>query len=195
MILAFTSAGFPYSNAKHAPRLQRFRTMHARRTIYDPSGTIIHSNGSAVVYAFERNAFKTLDATFGESGTRDLRNDPLCEKLLSCGYPQYSLDRVAIMAHYYAMPNIQPTPFNLVKSQRTGSRVEIEFSLLLRTLTEVSISLESGMEFIEDESSIASDKYSENGQIHYSTTITYGKQMNVPKFIKFVLEVSFHFKI
>lgn len=192
MILAFTSVGFPYSDSRHAPRLQRFSTLHAKRTIYDPSGSIIYSNGSAVVYAFERNAFKTLDDTFGESGTRDLRNDGLCKQLLRCGYPQlqYSLDRVAIMAYYYAMPNIRPTPFNLLKAQRDGTRVEIEFTLMLRTLTEISISLEAGMQLVEEESTVRGLRSNENGMVHYTASLTYGKQMNQAKLFKFVLEVK-----
>lgn len=188
LILAFTPAGFPYSSSKHAPRLQRFRILHARRTLFDPSNSIVYSNGSAIIYAWERNAFKTIDSTFGETGTRDLSNDPLCEQLTHCGYPHYPLDRVAVMAHFYAMPNIQPTVFNLVRAQRSGTRVEVEFTLLLVTLTDFSISPEAGMELVEEES-IKANKVTEKGKVHYFGSIVNGLQTGVPFRVNFVLEV------
>lgn len=188
MIVAFTPAGFAYSSSPHAPRLQRFRILHARRTLFDPSNSIIYSNGSAIIYAWERNAFKTIDATFGETGTRDLSNDPLCEQLVNCGYPHYSLDRVAIKAHFYATPNIQPAVFNLVKAMRVGTRVDVEITLMLKTLTDFSISPEAGMELVEEES-VKTYKSMGNGRVHYLGNIVYGKQDDKPFKITFVLEV------
>lgn len=190
MILAFTSAGFPYTDSAHAPRLQRFRVINAKRTLFDPAGNVIFSNGSAVVYMNDRNAHKTLKEAFGENGVRNWRGGNLCEDQYNCGYPPYSLNHAVTVAYFNAVPDMQPTNFTLLKAQRTDSSVEVEFTLgLITGFTTVVISPSLGMTFNSELSRTKAYNVTQNGRTHHIIEYIHGKQTNRPVRVHFTLEV------
>jgi hypothetical protein len=191
LILAFTSAGFPYSDSAHAPRLQRFRVINAKRTLFDPSGNVLFSNGSAVVYKNDRNSHKTLKEAFGENGVRNWQGGDLCKENYNCGYPPtYSLDHAVTIAYFYSMPDMQPTNFTLLKAQRSGSTVDVEFSVHIITgLTTVVISPSIGMTLNSELSRTKSSNETQNGRMHHMVQYIHGKQLNRPVRLQFTLEV------
>lgn len=191
LILAFTSAGFPYSDSAIAPRLQRFNVINAKRTLYDPLRNILFQNGSVIIYMNDRNSHKTFKEAFGENGVRNWRGGPLCEDQLNCGYPAaYSLNNAVTVAYFDAMPNMEPTNFTLIKSQRSGSMVEVEFRVHLVTgLTNVVISPANGMTFYPDLASVNTRNMTQNGRMHFIIQYIHGKQLNTSKRVKFTLEV------
>lgn len=191
LILAFTSSGFPYSDSAHAPRLQRFVTLHAKRTLYDPLGNILFSNGSAVIYQNDRNAHKTLLDALGENGVKSLQGHDLCNEQYNCGYPSpFTINHAVVVSHFNEVPNMQPTNFTLIKAQRVGSTVEVEFKLSLVTgLTGMTISPAPGMKFDNETSSVQTAEVIQNGRAHQVLQFVHGKGSGDVT-IGFVLEVG-----
>ncbi|CAG9799018.1 unnamed protein product [Chironomus riparius] len=186
-ILAFTSLGFPYSDAQHAPRLQRFRTTHIKRTIYDPAGNEKSSIGNMMIYAWDRNGIRTLKEAFNGHDFLYIRNDELCSEYYLCAFQHRAInERVIAIKGFHTKPNIDPTAYKLIKATSNGGVVEIEFALELRTTVELSLTLDEGLEF--ESSNIDFTKIDQNQKRHIITTITVGVSNNDTYLIKIQLK-------
>ena len=188
-ILAFTSIGFPYSDAQHAPRLQRFRTTHIKRTVYDPAGVEKSSISNMMIYAWDRNGIRTLKEAFDGQEFLYMRNDEMCADYYLCGFQHRALDeRVIALKGFHSSPNIQPTKYNLIKATNNAGIVDIEFALELRTTVQLSLTLDEGLEF--ESSNIDFNKVIRNQKRHVVTTITVGLGNNESYPIKVQLRVN-----
>lgn len=194
IILAFTSVGFPYSDDQDAPRLQRFRVIHAKRTLHDPNGQVLFTDGNILMHAWDRNSIRTLENTFGSQRIVAWRNEaPTCDQF-NCGFPHYSLNRAVLLSNFNEPNLMQPTAFNLLRVERIDTRVEIEFTVALKTLTHLSITPTNGMTFNTNETSLHVREFLQDGRAHYLSRIAIGSQLNTPVRALVVLDVSFSFK-
>lgn len=190
LILAFTSVGFPYSDDQDAPRLQRYRVIHAKRTLHDPTGQVIFTDGNILMYAWDRNSIRTLENAFGSDRLGGWRNEaPTCDQF-NCGFPHFSLNRGVLLTNFNEPNTMQPTAFNLVRVELIASRVEIEFTLALRTLTHLSITPMNGMTFNRNDTSLYVNEIFQEGRAHYLSRIALGSQLSEPIRALVVLEVS-----
>lgn len=193
-ILAFTPIGFPYSDNQNEPRLQRFRAIHLKRTIYNSSLVATDSRNNVMIYAWDRNAIRTLENAFGAHDILYLQNDELCDDLYMCGFPHYGLsERTVALNSFNDAPNIEPTKFTLLRATRNGNSVSIEFQLELRTLTMVSVTAGDGLRFVN--SNVPVTENFRNDRHNIVVDITFGLQRNEPYNITVEYEVKYIFKI
>jgi hypothetical protein len=193
IILAFTSIGFPYSDDQVAPRLQRFRAIHAKRTLHDPNGNVLFTDGNVIFHAWDRNAIRTLQNIYGHERIVNWNNlAPTCDQF-NCGFTHYNLNRGFLLSNFNEPHLMTPTEFNLIRVERPSanpSRVEIEFTLALRTLTHFSVTPTDGMRFIAGESTVKTNHVVQNGRSHHIARIAFGRQLNERIPLKIVLEVK-----
>lgn len=194
LIVSFTSVGFPYSNDVVAPRLQRFRAIHHSRTLFSPDGNAIYSDGKFIVQTTDRNAYRTLETTFGKENLEHWNNGgPTCH-LINCGFTHYNLERALVYSNISTRNSIQPTNFTLVRAQRQKEnlkRIEIEFTLKLRSLTHLSITPAQGITFNSNDTTIYTRESTQNGRLHYISRIAFGKQFDETQNALVILEVKF----
>ncbi|KAG5674839.1 hypothetical protein PVAND_004784 [Polypedilum vanderplanki] len=173
IILAFTTVGFPYSDDQTNPRLQRFRTIHLKRSEYNTNNNLIYSANNVLLYPWDRNGLRTLKNTFSSDELVFLSNDERCSDLYMCGFPHYRFDdRFLTLATHNTPPNIAPTNFTLISRSTSNGITRIEFGLQLKTLTMISITPMDGLTFRN--SSIAVRSNYENGRHHFIAWFTFG---------------------
>lgn len=185
-ILAFTSIGFPYSAAKSDPRVQRFETVHIKRTLYDSAGQVKRSANDITIETIDRNGIRTVKEAFGEYKL-DMKHEFCTEIFLNCESTD-GLGTVSIV-NVTAEPNIAPTKFNLVKSTKNGDSIYIEFTLELRTLTSFSLTLDDGLSDVG--SNVGYQTRIINGTKHLTGYITFGAKSSEPYQVDFILKVFF----
>lgn len=187
--LAFTSSGFPYTDNKLEPRLQRFRTSHIKRTVYDSTGTAKSSFIDMLTYGWDRNSIRTIQEAFKEYDLKLAKEHELCAEIYNCGHLKYPIDNQAVsIGKFDVAPNLEPTKFNLLKSVRTGNVVDIEFSLELRTTIHFSLSIDEGLTFVS--SNIAFSEVTQNKRKYYHGIVTVGLQKEEPYLVKIELKVN-----
>lgn len=191
-ILAFTFAGFPYSDNKSDPRLQRFRVLNSRRTFYDFDGNVTFSDSGFVISTIDRNSDRTLEETFGKENLIDWTDDERCGDMVYCGLPLYRFTRAKYLKSRLVGPTVTASQFKVVSTTRNRSNeseVTVEFALQLNSLTLVYMSPGQGWNF--KESSMSSRNLEWRGEQHRFSVITTGKKTKEFMNETVVLEVSF----
>lgn len=176
MILSFTSVGFPYSDNKFDPRLQRFRVVHTKRTFYDESGLEKSSSNGYLITAFDRNSVRTLESSFDPKTLIEWEKDEMCKTEVFCGFPSY-LYRSRYLKDFNIAPSVKPTKFSLLQASRdpnNSSQIIVDFTLELTTLTMIYISPGEGWKFVS--SSLPSSERSWEDKKFQFSKITYGKK-------------------
>jgi hypothetical protein len=172
-ILAFTSVGFPYSDDPVNPRLQRFRMIHLKRTEYSPANAQIFTANNVLIYPWDRNGIRTLEHTFGTHDLVYLSNDERCSDIYMCGFPHYRFDnRFVSLASHDAPPTVAPTNFTLVSRTTSNGVTKIEFDIVLRTLTMLSVTAMDGLTYLD--SNIEMRKVQNGGREHLVSWFTFG---------------------
>jgi hypothetical protein len=174
--------------------LQRFRAIHHSRTLYAANGTAKHSDGRVVIQAWDRNAIRTLERTFGRDNLEDWNDDgPTCH-LVNCGLTHYGFGRAVAYSGINLRNSMEPTEFKLIRAQRPTwnlNRVEIEFTMKLRTLTHLSVTPAEGLSFNSEASSIYTRESYQNGRSHFISRVAFGRQLNETQHATVILEVKF----
>lgn len=174
--------------------MQRFRAIHHSRTLYAANGSTIHSDGKVVVAAWDRNAIRTLEKTFGAQNLVSWNDGgPMCH-LFNCGLTHYGFGRAVAYSGFNTRHSMQPTEFNLIRAQRQPgnlNRVEIDFTMKLRTLTHLSVTPADGMRYDWDASTLYTTETYQNERFHYLSRIAFGRQLNETQSAKIYLEVKF----
>lgn len=179
LILSYTSVGFPYSDAKSAPRLQRFRFIHTRRTFYDHSGVQTFTENGFMLSAVDRNAIRTLESSFNPNEMIEWRDDPKCSEATYCGFPMYRFNRGNYLKGNFDSPTVNPTKFTVISTARDtniSSNVLITFKLELTTLTMIYVTPGDGWTFVEGSMPVSHRVW--NGKLFQFSKITYGKAGN-----------------
>lgn len=179
LILSFTSVGFPYSDNKSDPRLQRFRVIQTKRTFYDHSGGESFTEVGFMLSVFDRNSARTLESSFDVNELSDWNDDAKCATETYCGFPMYRFDKGRYLKDFLEVPTITPTRFNVIQSVRNPndpSQIIVDLTLQLTTLTMIYITPGEGWKFIN--SSINTSEKSWRGKSFQLSKITYGKWSN-----------------
>jgi hypothetical protein len=177
IILSFTSIGFPYSDNKSDPRLQRFRVIYTKRTFYDELGTSKSSKTGFLISAYDRNAVRTLEASFEPKELTEWSSDEMCKTEIYCGFPMYRFERGRYIKGVYGAPSVKPSRFSLLQATRNpnnSSQVIVDYSLDLTTLTMVYIAPGKGWKY-SGGSLQSSERFWEGHSFQFSK-ITYGKK-------------------
>lgn len=175
LILSFTSVGFPYSDNKTAPRLQRFRVINTRRTFYDENGIEKFKDIGFLLSTIDRNSIRTLESSFDPKDLTDWVDDEKCSEQTYCGFPMYRFSRGRYLKGSEE-PTVQPSQFTKVSSGRdpnNPSQVRVEFTAKLSTLTMIYMTPGTGWTFVN--SSMPSSNIAWRDQSFRLTKITYGK--------------------
>lgn len=134
---------------------------------------------------------RTLENIFGRDGIEHWRNDVRVCDQFNCGFPHFSLNRAVLLSNYNELNTMQPTAFNIIRVQQISpSQVVIEFSLLLRTLTHISIKPSDEMTVNVDETSLFVREVIQDQQRHFLSRIMLGRKMNEPIRHTVVLQVT-----
>lgn len=176
MILAFTSIGFPYSDAAPNPRLQRFRFMHTKRTFYDHNGDESSSENGFMLSATDRNAVRTLESCFDPNMLIDWEDDPKCQEVAYCAFPINRFNKGRYLKGSFDAPTMNQTEFTVhkvVRDVNDPANVLIEFELKLTILTFVYITPGEGWSFVTG--SLPTSERTWRGKNIQYTRITYGK--------------------
>lgn len=176
MILAFTSVGFPYSDSKQDPRLQRFRFIHTRRTFYDQEGNKTFSENGFLLSAIDRNAVRTLESSFDPRDMINWRYDLKCREATYCGFPLYRFDRGNYLKGDFDKPTVKATKFTVIQAVRdpnNSTNLVVEFKIKLKTLTMIYITPGDGWTFVQG--SLPTSQRTWNGKTFRYSKITYGK--------------------
>lgn len=177
--MSFTSVGFPYSDDKTDPRLQRFRVIQSKRSFYDHSGTQTFTEIGFMLSAFDRNAVRTLESSFGAENLIDWTDDAQCDAHIYCGFPMYRFDMGRYTGDFSEDPLIVPTKFNVLRTTRepnNASQLRVEISLELYTLTVIYITPGNGWKFVDSSLKTTERKWREKS--FQLSKITFGKQTN-----------------
>lgn len=176
MILSFTSVGFPYSDDKANPRLQRFRTIHTKRTFYDAEGSVKSTHSGYLFSAYDRNALRTLESSYNPQDLLEWRNDEMCKTEAYCGFPLYRFDRGRYMKDSLSDPTVNRSKFTLLNVTRDPetSRVTVEFSIDYTTLTTIYLTPGSGWRIVNK--SLQTAKRLWNDIAFESSKVTFGKR-------------------
>lgn len=191
LILAFTSVGFPYSDAKSAPRLQRFRVIHAKRSFYDHLGEKTFSDVGFMLSTIDRNSLRTLETSFGKDDLSDWRDDSKCVEAVYCGFPMYRFNTGRYKKAANETLSVVPTPFTVHQATRNpenNSQVIVEFSLDLTTLTMIYIAPGDGWTYRNG--SLPSSERVWGEIVFRLSKITYGMKTDELMTERIVLEVS-----
>lgn len=193
IILSFTSVGFPYSDNKANPRLQRFRVMHTKRTFYDHEGSVKTSSNDYLLFPYDRNSFRTIESSFGAENLFSVQDDEMCSTEIHCGFPRY-FERGRYLKGFKIEPTVKPTEFSILKASRNPnnpSQFVVEFSLKLSTLTSVHIAPGNGWKFING--TLQSTEQLWKGRKFQTSIITYGRNTGEIYIESFTLEVRWSF--
>ena len=194
LIFSFTSVGFPYSDNKSDPRLQRFRVFHTKRSFYDHDGTKTFSESGFMLSTFDRNSIRTLESSFNPENLIDFSDDDQCGKNVYCGFPLYRFPSGKYLKGLNQNePIVEPTSFKVLHATRNPnnvSQVMIEFTLQLRTLTIIFITGNDGWN-IRNTTHDATPRYW-RGSEHFYSKITYGKSTSELMRETVTLDVSFY---
>lgn len=177
MILAFTPVGFPYSDNKSDPRLQRFRVLHSKRTFYDVEGNVTFNDSGFLLSTIDRNSLRTLESSFPSENLIEWTEDEKCDEVVRCGFPIYRFSRGKYMKAKSDGPTVEPTPFVVLSASRNpvdASLVIVDFTLQLKTLTQLYITPGEGWTYKarRDEPTLLQWR----GKTHKYSKITYGKK-------------------
>jgi hypothetical protein len=191
LILSFTSIGFPYSDDKTDPRLQRFKVIHTKRTFYDDFGSETFSDVGFLISTIDRNSVRTLETSFGTENLIDWENDSQCTSTSQCGFTLYRFDTGKYLKGNDEMPTVKPVKFTLKQAKRNpnnSSQLLVNFSLKLSTMTLIYVTPGTGWKYIDG--SLPSEKQNWRGTSFEYVKITYGKNLNdeMDEFV--VLEVK-----
>lgn len=187
-IISFTSLGFPYTDDKSSPKLQKFRTAHIRRTIFDSTGSATYSSNNVLIYGFDRNSKRTIENSFGGYEIATTKDEEICKEIFNCGSLRYPLDEhVVTLKDIRTEPNIRPTVFNLLKSIKTANSIDIEFTLELRTTVHFSMTIEEGLTVAA--SNIVYQERVQSNKTFMMGTITLGLNNDQPFLVQISLKV------
>lgn len=193
LILSFTSVGAPYSDNKAAPRLQRFRVIHTKRTFYDNAGSQVFSEVGYLLSTIDRNALRTLETSFGKENLHDWTEDQMCATETNCGFPLYRFNRGRYIKNFALAPSVQPARFTLLQASRDPNnpkRVIVNFNLDISTLTILYITPGDGWNFVN--STLATSERLWNEKPYRYSKITFGKRTGEIMSETIIFEVSFH---
>lgn len=188
IILSFTSVGFPYSDNKSDPRLQRFRVIHTKRTFYDHEGAMKSSSNDYLFSPIDRNSFRTIESSFNPENLHAIDDDEMCSTEIYCGFPRY-FPRGRYLKDFKIEPSVKPTEFSVLQVTRNPSnQLVIDYSLKLSTLTSIHIAPGNGWKFING--TLQSSERLWNGKKFQTLKITYGKNTDEVYRESITLEVS-----
>ncbi|CRL03600.1 CLUMA_CG016511, isoform A, partial [Clunio marinus] len=188
LIISLTSIGFPYSDNRSDPKLQRFRVIHSKRTVIDyNSGEETYTDIGYLLSTIDRNALRTLEMSFDPNDLSDYKEDAKCKELSYCGFPLYRF----IDGRYLKgnePPTLQPTTIELLKFSRNSSHIDVEFSLQLTTLTMIYVTPGKGWTY--SVGNVPTSNLIWNAKPFVYSKITYGKRIDKPWIWSFTLENS-----
>ncbi|CRL03599.1 CLUMA_CG016460, isoform A [Clunio marinus] len=188
LIISLTSIGFPYSDNRSDPKLQRFRVIHSKRTVIDyNSGEETYSDIGYLLSTIDRNSLRTLEMSFDPNDLSDYEDAELCGDLSYCGFPLYRFGDGKYLKGKEP-PKLQPTKFELLKFSRNSSHLDVEFSLQLTTLTMIYVTPGNGWSFVSG--NIPTAERTWNDKSFQYTTLLYGKRTNESWIRSFTLESS-----
>lgn len=185
IILAFTSAGFPYSGSSLAPRVQKQYIFHTKRTFYDENNAVRFTDNGFYILENERNTKKVLDMIFDPESLISRDHDESCALEAFCGYPNYNKTNGFWMKTIEA-PSIKPTTLNMIDRQENGNIIEMTFDIVGSFLTRVFLAPEEGV-------AITADGFTQRewgqiaGNVHYMK-VTFGKATSEPFQFKVTLD-------
>ena len=191
LIISFTSVGFPYSDNKTNPRLQRFRIIHTKRTFYDGTGVMTANYNGFLLSAVDRNAVRTLESSFDPKDLDDWRKDEMCKTEIFCGFPLYRFDRGRYLKDESSGPSVKTSKFTLVKVERNPSndlQLLIVFSVDFTTLTMIYIAPGEGWSYSKGSLQTGERNWYERS--FQFSKITYGKRIMEDEKHFMVLEVN-----
>lgn len=181
LVISFTSIGFPYSDNKADPRLQRFRVIHTKRSFFDGDGVEKFSDISYLISKVDRNSERTLQSTFNSSySLKDWKTDEKCSEEVFCGFPRFVIflpegSGVKVLRSLEA-PAVAPTKFLITNKTRSiddAKIITISFNTNFKSLTQVRLQIEKDWELVE-----SSFRFEDNvldGKKFKATTIHVGR--------------------
>ena len=184
LMIAFTSAGFPYSGSIAEPRVQRHYVTHTRRTFYDLDGDVRFSDKGFFIKENERNTKRTLETFLDGRKLLPKDDQVLCALEAFCGVPSYNMSN-GFWMYSESRPVVQPTRLTMTSRSEDEDLVEISFEIVGELLTLIFIAPEPGVVLTESSIGFSSREWIE-GRIAHFLKITYGKPSSDP--MKFTLK-------
>jgi hypothetical protein len=178
IILAFTSAGFPYSGSIDEPRVQRHYLIHTQRTFYNSDNTVRLTDQGFHIKENERNSKRTLDEILKAETLMTREEQVLCETEAFCGYPSYNASNAFWMPATEA-PVVKRTSLTRTFSNENGGNVEMSFDVEGSLLTLLFLAASDGVKFTETSKGFSEREWIE-GRIAKYLKITYGKPATKP---------------
>jgi len=178
LILALTSAGFPYSGSIEEPRVQRHMLTHTKRTFYDSNGDVRFRDGGFFIFENERNTKRTLDTFISSDDLQYQIDEAMCATEAFCGYPSYNSSR-GFWVEAVTQPAIEPTTFTTVSINRNESFLELNFELIGKTLTLLYVATESNVQLVSSSIGFSQKEWMQDRFARY-LKIVHGKQSNEP---------------
>jgi hypothetical protein len=178
LILSFTPVGFPYSDNKVTPRLQRFRVINTRRVFYDSNGAEEFKDIGFLLSAIDRNSVRTLESCFGPENINEWRDDSMCNTNTYCGFPMYRFNRGRYLKGLVD-PSVRPTKFikhTASRNPNDPSQILVEFSLDLKMLTMIYVTPGDGWKYVNGTLPVMEAIW--NDKPFYIAKITYGVKTN-----------------
>jgi hypothetical protein len=199
LILAFTSAGFPYSGfyqiqilfplfikcyqnlttgSIDEPRVQRHYLIHTQRTFYTSDGSIYFKDQGFHIKENERNSKRTLDLVLKDEILITKDEQIWCQFEAFCGYPNYNSTN-ALWMPATEPPKIKKSSLTRITNVKNGQNVEMSFDVRGSLLTLLYLQSGDGVEITETSKGFNEREWIA-GKFAMYLKITYGKPATKP---------------
>lgn len=158
LIVSFTSIGFPYSDNKTDPRLQRHRVTHIKRTAYNADGSVNFTDIGYLISIIDRNSERNLKADiFRDDYDTKLTSwldDSHCSEIANCGFTLTNIfvpyAKTVKYLRSSVAPNVLPTGFRIGSNtwNAASTEVTVNFKAHFSGYTQVYLSIEQGWECV-----------------------------------------------
>lgn len=174
LIISFTSVGFPYSDNKAEPRLQRFRIVHTKRTLYDSSGIEKFSDINYLFATIDRNSERTLQSTLNSSYPLFTTSEAeKCSEIVSCGFPRLNSILQGKYIKSSVPPKVKPTELRIINKLTNGDTVKFTFTIKFTSLNHITLQIDNDWEFVNSSLPLIG-----NSANLRTSRVTVGKQVN-----------------
>lgn len=178
LILAFSSAGFPYSGSIAEPRVQRHYLTHTQRTFFNADGTIKYTDKGFFIKENERNSKRTLDTIFDPKKLLPKNDDVWCQTEAFCGFPSYNSSNAFWMVANKA-PEIPKVNLKLTSKLVNGNDIVMSFDVVGSLLTLLFVVPENSVEIVETSVGFSEREWAE-GKVAKYLKVTHGKASSDP---------------
>lgn len=195
LIVSFTSIGFPYTDNKSDPRLQRFRVIHTKRTSFYADGTEKFSDIGYLISIVDRNSERSLKKEIFSDDYEELvtnwLDDPHCSEIPNCGFSIINVFHPLASELKYVksteLPNVNPVKFKIdekIWNEQTNE-LTINFSAKFVGFTQIYLSVDSNWQLINSSILLSDDTFS--GQTYKIGKVHVGKSLDFDslEFFKF----------